>query len=186
MFDELLRQFVLLYMSGCACRSAFRSRRSTTRSTNRPEFGHARQVRSAGRPANSDKPPRPEKDQRMELLILVLVGAIIVVVRRQTRHATRAHHHPRRSGCLVHPRSSARRTRIGILLTVVLPPLLYSAALGFLLRQLRAQHPAHPRPRVAMVVITAFAVGWVTSTVLPNSPLPSPCCSVRSSPRPMR
>lgn len=88
---------------------------------------------------------------------------------------------------VVHPRSSTHvELESEILLTVVLPPLLYSAALGFSFANFVRNIRPSSASGVAMVVITAFAVGWVTSTVLRDSPLPSPCCSVRSSPRPMR
>ncbi|HQV18443.1 MAG TPA: sodium:proton antiporter [Gordonia sp. (in: high G+C Gram-positive bacteria)] len=105
----------------------------------------------------------------MELLILVLVGAIIV-----TSFADKRGMQPALIIILVGlgvsfiPGVPHVELESEILLTVVLPPLLYSAALGFSF----ANFVRNIRPilglGVAMVVITAFAVGWVTSTVLPE------------------
>lgn len=99
----------------------------------------------------------------MELLILVLVGAIIV-----TSFADKRGMQPALIIIVVGlavsfiPGVPHVELESEILLTVVLPPLLYSAALGFSF----ANFVRNIRPilglGVAMVVITAFVVGFVT------------------------
>ena len=105
----------------------------------------------------------------MELLILVLVGAVIV-----TSFADKRGMQPALIIIVVAlavsfiPGVPHVELESEILLTVVLPPLLYSAALGFSF----ANFVRNIRPilglGVAMVVITAFAVGFVTSLVVPE------------------
>ncbi|GAB04669.1 sodium:proton antiporter [Gordonia amarae] len=105
----------------------------------------------------------------MELLILVLVGAIIV-----TSFADKRGMQPALIIIVVGlavsfiPGVPHVELESEILLTVVLPPLLYSAALGFSF----ANFVRNIRPilglGVAMVVITAFVVGFVTSAIVPE------------------
>ena len=105
----------------------------------------------------------------MELLILVLVGAIIV-----TSFADKRGMQPALIIIVVGlavsfiPGVPHVELESEILLTVVLPPLLYSAALGFSF----ANFVRNIRPilglGVAMVFITAFVVGFVTSAIVPE------------------
>ncbi|NDK90793.1 sodium:proton antiporter [Gordonia desulfuricans] len=105
----------------------------------------------------------------MELLILVLVGAVIV-----TAIADRRGMQPALIIVVVAlavsfiPGMPHVELESEILLTVVLPPLLYSAALGFSVPNFIRNIKPILGLGVAMVVITAFAVGWITSLVLPE------------------
>ncbi|TYQ02045.1 UNVERIFIED_ORG: CPA1 family monovalent cation:H+ antiporter [Gordonia westfalica J30] len=105
----------------------------------------------------------------MELLILVLVGAIIV-----TAIADRKGMQPALIIVLVAlavsfiPGLPRVELDSEILLTVVLPPLLYSAALGFSFPNFLRNIKPILGLGVAMVVITAFAVGLVASLLIPE------------------
>ncbi|MFW0797069.1 sodium:proton antiporter [Gordonia sp. CPCC 205515] len=103
----------------------------------------------------------------MELLILVLVGAIIV-----TAIADRRDMQPALIiiviGLVVSFIPGMPKVELDshILLTVVLPPLLYSAALGFSFPSFLRNLKPILGLGVAMVVITALVVGWVASLVI--------------------
>ncbi|GAA3706856.1 cation:proton antiporter [Gordonia hankookensis] len=105
----------------------------------------------------------------MELLILVLVGAIIV-----TAIADRRGMQPALIIIVIAlavsfiPGMPRVELDSHILLTVVLPPLLYSAALGFSFPNFVRNLKPILGLGVAMVVITALAVGWVASLVIPE------------------
>ncbi len=123
----------------------------------------------------------------MELLILVLVGAVII-----TAIADRRGMQPALIIVVVAlavsfvPGMPHVELESEILLTVVLPPLLYSAALGFSVPSFVRNIKPILGLGVAMVVITAFAVGWIASLLIPSSPSRWRCCSGRSSHRPTR
>ncbi|MGV9825071.1 cation:proton antiporter [Gordonia sp. NPDC003429] len=105
----------------------------------------------------------------MESLILVLVGAIIV-----TALADRRGMQPALIIVLVALAASfipgMPRVELDsdVLLTVVLPPLLYSAALNFSVPQFIRNLKPILGLGVAMVVITAVAVGFVASWLVPE------------------
>ncbi|MCH5643435.1 MULTISPECIES: sodium:proton antiporter [unclassified Gordonia (in: high G+C Gram-positive bacteria)] len=105
----------------------------------------------------------------MELLILVLVGAIIV-----TAAADRRGMQPALIIVLIAlgvsfiPGLPQVELDSDILLTVVLPPLLYSAALGFSFPNFLRNIKPILGLGVAMVVITAFAVGAVAALLVPE------------------
>lgn len=111
----------------------------------------------------------PEKISAMELLILVLVGAIIV-----TAVADRKDVQPALVIVVVAlavsflPGLPRVELDSEILLTVVLPPLLYTAALGFSIPNFIRNIKPILGLGVAMVVITAFAVGLVASALIPE------------------
>ncbi|MFT4042864.1 MAG: sodium:proton antiporter [Gordonia sp. (in: high G+C Gram-positive bacteria)] len=103
----------------------------------------------------------------MELLILVLVGAIIV-----TAIADRRGMQPALIIVMVAlvvsfiPGLPRVELESDVLLTVVLPPLLYSAALGFSVPQFLRNLKPILGLGVAMVVITAVAVGLIASLLI--------------------
>ncbi|MFT4125563.1 MAG: sodium:proton antiporter [Gordonia sp. (in: high G+C Gram-positive bacteria)] len=103
----------------------------------------------------------------MELLILVLVGAVII-----TALADRRGMQPALIIVVVAlavsfiPGVPHVELESEVLLTVVLPPLLYSAALGFSVPNFVRNIKPILGLGVAMVVITAFAVGWIASLLL--------------------
>lgn len=103
----------------------------------------------------------------MELLILVLVGAIIV-----TAIADRRGMQPALIIIVVGlaasfiPGMPQVELESEVLLTVVLPPLLYSAALGFSFPNFVRNIKPILGLGVAMVVITAFAVGLIASLMI--------------------
>ena len=105
----------------------------------------------------------------MELLILVLVGAIIV-----TAVADRRGMQPAliivviALGVSFIPGLPQVELDSEVLLTVVLPPLLYSAALGFSFPNFLRNIKPILGLGVAMVVITAFAVGLIASLLIPE------------------
>lgn len=105
----------------------------------------------------------------MELLILVLVGAVII-----TAVADRRGLQPAliivvvALGVSFIPGIPHVELESEILLTVVLPPLLYSAALGFSVPSFVRNIKPILGLGVAMVVITAFAVGAVASLLIPE------------------
>lgn len=105
----------------------------------------------------------------MELLILVLVGAIIV-----TAIADRRGMQPALIIVVVAlavsfiPGMPRVELDSEILLTVVLPPLLYSAALGFSFPSFLRNLKPILGLGIAMVVITAVAVGFIASSILPE------------------
>jgi monovalent cation/hydrogen antiporter len=105
----------------------------------------------------------------MELLILVLVGAIIV-----TAIADRRGMQPALIIVVIAlavsfiPGMPRVELDSHILLTVVLPPLLYSAALNFSFPSFLRNLKPILGLGVAMVVITAVVVGWVASLVIPE------------------
>ncbi|WCB37262.1 cation:proton antiporter [Gordonia polyisoprenivorans] len=105
----------------------------------------------------------------MELLILVLVGAVII-----TAIADRRGMQPALIIVVVAlavsfvPGMPHVELESEILLTVVLPPLLYSAALGFSVPSFVRNIKPILGLGVAMVVITAFAVGWIASLLIPE------------------
>ncbi len=105
----------------------------------------------------------------MELLLLVLVGAVIV-----TALADRRGMQPALIilvvGLLISFIPGLPRVELesDILLTVVLPPLLYSAALGFSFPSFLRNIKPILGLGVAMVVVTAFTVGLVATLAIPE------------------
>ncbi|PYE16496.1 sodium/proton antiporter (CPA1 family) [Williamsia limnetica] len=105
----------------------------------------------------------------MELLLLVLVGAVIV-----TALADRRGMQPALIilvvGLLISFIPGLPRVELEshILLTVVLPPLLYSAALGFSFPSFLRNIKPILGLGVAMVVVTAFTVGLVATLFIPE------------------
>lgn len=105
----------------------------------------------------------------MELLILVLVGAVII-----TALADRRGMQPALIIVVVAlavsfiPGIPHVELESEVLLTVVLPPLLYSAALGFSVPSFVRNIKPILGLGVAMVVITAFAVGAIASLIIPE------------------
>lgn len=105
----------------------------------------------------------------MELLLLVLVGAVIV-----TAFADRRGMQPALIilvvGLLISfiPGLPQVELESHILLTVVLPPLLYSAALGFSFPSFVRNIKPILGLGVAMVVVTAFTVGLVATLAIPE------------------
>jgi CPA1 family monovalent cation:H+ antiporter len=105
----------------------------------------------------------------MELLLLVLLGAVVV-----TAFADRRGMQPALIilivGLLVSFIPGLPRVELesDILLTVVLPPLLYSAALNFSFPSFLRNIKPILGLGVAMVVVTAFAVGAVATIAIPE------------------
>ena len=105
----------------------------------------------------------------MELLLLVLLGAVVV-----TAFADRRGMQPALIilvvGLLVSFIPGLPRVELesDILLTVVLPPLLYSAALNFSFPSFLRNIKPILGLGVAMVVVTAFAVGAVATVAIPE------------------
>ncbi|MGV9673389.1 cation:proton antiporter [Gordonia sp. NPDC003504] len=105
----------------------------------------------------------------MELLILVLVGAVII-----TAVADRRGMQPALIIVVVAlavsfiPGMPHVELESEVLLTVVLPPLLYSAALGFSVPSFVRNIKPILGLGVAMVVVTAFAVGAIASLLIPE------------------
>lgn len=110
----------------------------------------------------------------MAQLLLVLIGALLVTAVAQSREIA-APLLLVGTGLLVSliPGTVPFHIDPEILLTVVLPPLLYSAALESSYVNFRARIVPILHHGVLQVVFTAFAVGWVAFVMIPDLPLDS-------------